>query len=177
VCERLRQPVEERGVVQSAAQVLAQRGDLAGVRLGGGEVTGVGGSLGVLAADLAASQREQDRQEDRGAQRAADGAEERRGGRGDAHVLGGHGVLHGEDEALHVQAESDAEDRHEDVGMPQRRVGAEGGQQAHADEHEHRADDGEDLVAAGTGDQPPGAEGGEHQPGDHRQQEQAGLRR
>ncbi len=46
------------------------------------------------------------------------------------------GVLHGQHDRLHVQAEAGAEDDHVEVGLPQRGVGADAGQQQQPDDEQ-----------------------------------------
>ena len=130
----------------------------------------------VLRGDLVRRCGEQDRQEDRCAQRAADLAEEDAGRACYPDVARRHRVLHGELDGLHVQAEADAEQRHVDVGAPQGRVGADGGQQEHRDDQRGTAGDRELLVLAGTRGDLTGDHRRRHDAEDQRQDQQAGLR-
>ncbi len=112
----------------------------------------------------------EDGAEDRRPERAADRAEERHtGGRG-AQVLVADVVLHRDHQHLHDQAQAEAEHQHRErvvggggrVGHPRQHPAAQG--------HHGGADDREDLVAAGPGDQLPGADRGDQQ-AEHQREE------
>ena len=84
-----------------------------------------------------------------GAERPAEGTEEGHRGGGRAHLGGRHGVLDGQHHDLHGHAHAGAEHDHVEAHGQVRRVQSELGEEPHAEDDQHRTDDGEDLVAAG----------------------------
>ena len=97
----------------------------------------------------------------------ADPARELRGRGRSAHHLPGRGVLHDDDERLHHEADTDAEDRDVADDVDRRRVGAHGREQGEADRHERRPDEQDRSGAAGARDDLTGdharPDPGEHQ--------------
>ena len=120
---------------------------------------------------------EEHRQEDRGAERAAHLPEERGRRGGDAHVLRRHGVLHGENQGLHVEAEPEAEHERVDVHRRDRGVGVMVCSSSMAASRTTRPMTREPDVAAGARDELARRDRAAHDADDQRQQQQAGRGR
>ncbi|GAA1149111.1 hypothetical protein GCM10009606_29780 [Nocardioides aquiterrae] len=93
--------------------------------------------------------------EDRDSHRAPEGAEEGRPGGGHAEVGVGYRILCRQHENLHHHADAGAGDEHEHAGQPEGGVHRQPAHQRQSNGRYQQADDWEDLVAAGAGDQPP----------------------
>ena len=117
----------------------------------------------------------QDGAEHRDADRAADGAEERHGGAGGADVGGPDGVLHGQHEVLHQQAQAEAEDRGVEAGQPEFGGVVDGAGQAQAADQEDGAGDQVALPFAGAADELARQDRADEVAGDHGQRQQAGF--
>ena len=89
--------------------------------------------------------------------------------------LGRHRVLDRQDQRLHVEPETETEQEGERVHPYDRGVDVDPGQQQHAGDQQHHADDREDPVAAGAGDDLTGSHRPDHDAEHHRHQQQAGL--
>ena len=132
-----------------------------------------GESLGDVVGELVG----EDGAEHGGAEGAADRAEQRRARGRHSELAVGHGVLDGEDEHLHDEPEAETEHEHVGGGGGNARAGIHQREEVEPDDHDRRADDRVDLVAARACDQLAGADRGDQQASHHRQQLQAGRGR